>query len=42
MKQGGTIKRIKQCVPKIYGKNFEIFKSFSSTRFKLCVVRFVQ
>ena len=33
MKQRGTITRIKQCLRKIYGRNFEIFRSFSPTCF---------
>ena len=29
IKQGGTVNKIKQCRCKIYGCNFEIFRSFS-------------
>ena len=32
IKQGGTKGRSKQCLYKIYGCNFEVFISFSSTR----------
>ena len=30
MKQGGTISRIKKCLRKIYGRSFELFRSFST------------
>ena len=34
MMKKGTIKRIKQCIRKIYGQNFEIIRSFSPTCFE--------
>ena len=42
MKQGRTKSRIKQCLRRIYGRNFEIFRSFSPTSFDLCVILFVR